>query len=56
MVMAMPSSAHGWKAAAARTATKAKDNMVDLAQRNPYRAIALAAVAGLLVGMILKRR
>ena len=42
-----------------QASTKAKqinDNAVDWVQHNPYKALAIAAGSGMLIGMILKRR
>src|SRR5689334_18287064 len=45
-----------WGHAVKDKACEYRDSTVDYIQRNPYKAIGMAAAAGFLIGLILKRR
>jgi len=45
-----------WASAAKEQATRYGGMVSDYVQRNPYKTLAIAAGAGILIGMMLKRR
>lgn len=55
-VAAAKDTAGVWVDTAKSKASDYSDNMVDYVQRNPFKAIAIAAGIGFVAGLILKRR
>jgi ElaB/YqjD/DUF883 family membrane-anchored ribosome-binding protein len=49
-------TAMGWARTGKEKAAKVGENTVDYVQRNPYKALAIAAGIGFVAGLILKRR